>query len=128
MDTEKATKAFIKLREARAVLKREWEAQDNKLKANQELIENALVQFLNENKIEKGFRTTSGLVYWEETLQPSGSDWNALYAWIKENDAFDFLERRIKRTAVSDYMKANEDALPPGVSVFRKYDIRIRKD
>ena len=128
MDIEKATKAYINLRAARSAAKREFEANDNQLKAKQELIEAALMKFMNENKIDKGFRTTSGLVYREETLQPAGADWNAFYAWVKEHDAFDFLERRIKRTSISDYMKEHDGGLPPGVSVFRQYEIRIRRE
>ena len=59
---------------------------------------------------------------------PTGQDWEAFYDWIKEHDAFDALERRIKRTFVSKYMDDNDGAIPPGVNVFRRYTVEVRKN
>ena len=47
---------------------------------------------------------------------------------MKQNDAFDALERRIKKTFVSEYMENNGGAIPPGVSVYRQYAVRVRRN
>lgn len=126
MDYNQYVKVFLKIRDKRSELKRAFEAEDNALKAKAELIEGELLKFLNTNKVDSS-RTDAGTFYRQEDIQPSGSDWGAFYDWIAENQAFDALERRIKKTFVSDYMAENGGALPPGISVYRQYKVRVRK-
>jgi|SRR5579884_4343648 len=56
---------------------------------------------------------------------PSAENWDEFYAWIKENNAFEFLERRIKKTAVEEYLAAHEGKPPPGVKIFNRPDVSI---
>jgi hypothetical protein len=50
------------------------------------------------------------------------------YGWIKDNDAFDALERRVKKTFVTEFMETHEGGLPPpGITVSREYVVRVRK-
>jgi hypothetical protein len=130
IDAEKLVKVFIKMRDKRSELKRAFEAEDAAIKAKQEKIEAVLLDHLNKNKQDSA-RTAAGTFYRQKKTVPSASDWEAFYAWIKENDAFDALERRIKATFITDYMEEHADDpdnnLPPGVSVFTRYDVRVRK-
>ena len=82
---------------------------------------------LNDNNGE-GIRTAAGTFFRKLEVIPTGQDWEAFYDWIKEHDAFDALERRIKRTFISKYMDDNDGAIPPGVNVFRRYTVEVRKN
>lgn len=126
MDTAKMVKAFVKLRDARTALKREFEDKDNALKSKQELLESQLLKFLNENEMES-VKTPHGTFYRQEELTPTGADWDAFYKWIAQNDAFDALERRIKKTFIKEYMETHSGGIPPGVSVYREYVVRVRR-
>lgn len=126
MDTAKLAKAFIKLRDTRAELKREFEEKDNALKAKQEIIEAGMLDFMNKNKMDS-IATTAATFYKQLELKPSCSDWDAFYRWITKNNAFEFLERRVTRTAVKEFMDMNDGGLPPGVSVHREYVVRVRR-
>lgn len=126
MDTSKMVRVYLKMREARTELKRQYEAQDSELKGKMEKLEVAMLRFLNENKIEN-VATPAGTFYKQEEVTPTGSDWEAFYDWVKRNDAFDALERRIKKTFVKEYMETNGGAVPPGVSVFREHVVRVRR-
>lgn len=126
MDTAKMVKAFVKLRDARTALKREFEDKDNALKSKQELLESQLLKFLNENEMES-VKTPHGTFYRQEELTPTGADWDAFYKWIAQNDAFDALERRIKKTFIKEYMEMHSGGIPPGVSVYREYVVRVRR-
>lgn len=126
MDTAKMVKAFVKLRDARTALKREFEDKDNALKSKQELLEGQLLKFLNENEMES-VKTPHGTFYRQEELTPTGADWDAFYKWIAQNDAFDALERRIKKTFIKEYMEMHSGGIPPGVSVYREYVVRVRR-
>lgn len=126
MDTTKLAKAYIKLRDARTELKRGFEEQDSALKAKQERLEAEMLKFMNENSMDS-VKTVAGTIYRQEEITPTGSDWDAFYKWIANNEAFDFLERRIKKTAIKEFMEMNDGGIPPGVSVYREYVVRVRR-
>lgn len=126
MDWARVTKAHVRIREERARLKREFDERDTVLKSQQQMLEGEMLKHLNETGSES-VRTANGTFYRQENLIPNGSDWNAIYDWIKENDAWDMLERRIKRVFVQEYMETHDGALPPGVSAFREFVVRVRR-
>lgn len=126
MDLSKITKAYIKIRDARTELKREYDEKDVKLKEDLLKLEGVLLNFLTTNKMDS-IRTEVGTVFRQEEIKPSASDWSALYDWIKDNDAFEFLEKRVSRGAVREYMEMHEGGVPPGVSIYREYVVRVRR-
>lgn len=126
LDLGKLTRAHINIRDARAALKKQFDDSDAEMKAAQEQLENAMLNHLNTHGMES-VRTEAGTFYKQEDIKPSGSDWSALYEWIKQHDAWDALERRIKKTFISEYMEAHQGNLPPGVSVHREFVIRVRR-
>src|SRR5208283_559797 len=126
-DGDKATRVFLKMREARANLKQEYEAADKVIKDQQERVEAAMLGFLNDHKLDSA-PTSHGVFFKQLDIIPQGADWDKIYAWIVETNGFDFLERRLKKTEVRNYMNVNKGALPPGVSVFSKYVVRVRRN
>ena len=126
MDVNKLTKAYVRLRDAKLELKKKFDEEEAKFKAKLELLEAQMLKFLNESKLDS-VKTPSGTFYRQEEITHTGSDWQAFYDWIKENDGFEFLERRIKKTAIKEYMDANEGGIPPGVSVYREFSVRVRR-
>ncbi len=125
-DIQRMVKVYVKMRDTRTANKRAFEEADEILKAKMEKIEGQLHKFLLDNQIDS-VNTPAGTVYRQEEITPTGSDWAAFYDWVKENDAFDALERRIKKTFVKEYMEQHDGGIPPGVSVYREYVVRIRR-
>lgn len=126
MDISTLTKAYVKIRDARGVLKKQYEEEDIKLKAKLERLEAEMLRFLQENNTDS-VKTVHGTFYRQEEITPTGADWDALYKWIAQNDAFDALERRIKKGFIKEYMETHEGGVPPGVSVYREYVVRVRR-
>lgn len=126
MDMTKIVKAHIAIRDARKVLTEEFNTKDKDLKSKQETLEAQMLRFMQDSNMDS-VRTEAGTFYRQESLKPAASDWDAFYTWIKDNDAFDALERRIKATFVKDYMEENEGETPPGVSVYREFVARVRR-
>lgn len=118
--------AYIKIRDARSVELKKFEAIDNKMKEQQGVLEAHMLKFLNEAKINS-LQTDFGTIIRQQDIQPSAADWELVYDWIKKNDAFDMLERRIKKTFVTEYMETHQGDMPPGVNVHRKFVIRVRR-
>ena len=125
-DNARIVSAYLKIRDARTALKRQFDEEDKKLKAKAERLEAELLKFLNESKIDSA-NTAAGTFYRQMEITPSGSDWDAFYQWVVKNDGFDFLEKRIKKTAVAQYMEEHDGAPPPGVTVYREYVVRVRR-
>lgn len=126
MDLNQIVRVYIKMRDALAVKRRAFEDEERDIKSQMKVLENAMLNHLNTTKLESA-RTAAGTVYRTEEVIPSGSDWDAFYAWIAKNNEFEALERRIKRTFIKDYMEQHEGRLPPGVSVHREFVARVRR-
>jgi hypothetical protein len=129
MDTDRVVKAFLNIRDARTALKREFDEKDSELKIKQEKLATHLLAFLNDNQIDSAVAKKVGATFYrQEKVVPSCADWNALYEFIRAEDAFDALEKRIKVGFVKEYMETHEGALPPGVNVHREYEVRVRRN
>jgi hypothetical protein len=70
-------------------------------------------------------RTDAGTFFKKLKVSPSAESWETIYAYIKEHNAFDMLERRIKKKFVVDYRKLN-GKLPPGVNVHEEWEVQVR--
>jgi len=125
LDYNRLVRVYIKMREARSALKREFEQRDADLKEKMSRIEAALIAGLSETGADS-VRTNSGTVFTTEVSRASVADWSALADWIVQNNAVEFLEQRVKSTAVSEYMEQTGE-LPPGVNLHRERVVRIRK-
>lgn len=52
--------------------------------------------------------------------------WGVLHSWIRKNDRFDLLQKRLTETAVKEYMEETGKALP-GTEVVNVLDVSITK-
>lgn len=126
LDLSRVAKAFINIRDARTALAEKFKADDAALKTKLTTLEGVMLRHLNSQNANS-ISTDNGTVYRQEELTPTGSDWDALYKWIRDNDAFDALERRIKKNFIKAYMDDNDGAIPPGVSIFKEFVVRVRR-
>jgi hypothetical protein len=124
--TEKYVRVYIKMRDARAQLKAEYEEKDAEIKRQMNMVESTLLETCKAagaNSINTGAGTVIRGVktnYWT-------SDWESMHQFIKENDALDLVERRIAQRAMGEYLQKNPDKLPKGMNVESKYTVTIRR-
>lgn len=123
---DKVAATYVKIRDTRAELRRAYEAEDQKLKDQLETINGFLLATLQELGVESA-RTTHGTIYRSIDVKPSCGDWDAFGTWIIENEAVDALERRVKKSFITEYMETNNDELPPGISVTREFTVTVRR-
>lgn len=122
----KLTKAYIKIRDKRAVLKREFDDTDNALKEKQDHIKNALLQYCKDNDVES-VRTSEGLFYRSMRKRYWTNDWEAMHKFIMEHKVPEFFEKRLNQGVVAQFLEEHEDLLPPGLNVDAEYNISVRK-
>jgi hypothetical protein len=123
---DKVTATYIKIRDRRAALRKEYEAQDLELKNQLETLDGFLLETLQNLGADR-VGTKHGTVFQSTEIKPSCQDWAAYYTWIAANEAFDGLERRVKKSFIADYMKDNAGELPPGITVVKEYTITVRR-
>lgn len=125
-NVDRLVAVYIKIREAKAAATSAYEKQDREYKEQMETVENELLRRAQEEGVT-GFKTEHGTTYMETKLVASGSDWGVFYSWMKDNDAMDMLERRIKSTSIKEYMENHDNAIPPGVSIFTQLQMKVRR-
>lgn len=72
------------------------------------------------------FKTKHGTAFLTTTDYANVADWDAVLGFIRTEEAFDMLERRVSKTAVRGYIEANK-AVPPGINYGTKLAVNIRK-
>lgn len=94
------------------------------LQAEESVAKTTVLQLLKETGLEKasGKLATAGII--KEDV-PYIKDWDALYGYIKENDRFDLLQRRIGVVAWRDLLKDN--ILVPGTEAAVDTDLSLTK-
>ena len=126
IDLSKIIRARQKIKAARKSLSDAFEGEDARLKEKQKELETFLLGYLIDNNA-KSLATDEGTVFRKKDTIPRADDWDTIYNWIAETNAFDALERRIKKTFVSTYMEANNGSVPPGMSVFSEWKVGVRR-
>ena len=122
---DKLIRACRKIRDARADLKAQYEEADAKLVAQQEVIKAELIKLMTTTGVTK-LATPDGIAFMQEKLKASIADWSDFSEWVIANQALDMLEKRVRSKAVEEYIESHGNT-PPGINVYREYDVVIRK-
>lgn len=72
------------------------------------------------------FKSDFGTAFLTTTDYANVEDWDKTLAFIRDNEAFDMLEKRVSKLAVRGYIDQNK-AVPPGVTYGTKLEVNIRK-
>lgn len=124
---EKLTRVYLKIRDRRAELKAAFDEEDKKLKAQQEKISAALLDFCKKNNLET-VKTTAGVFYRTVKTRYWTNDWEALNAFVKEHDVPEFYEKRLNQTAVKEYIQDELGGrVPEFINVSSEYQVSVRK-
>jgi hypothetical protein len=123
---DKVVKTFVKIRDARAAAAAEFKAKDDELKAQMDRLEMFMLQQMQDIGIES-FKTAAGTAYKVETMVPGSNDWDAFYKWVHETGNAEFFFKRIRKEAVQEYMDSHNGETPPGVTVFSKFGVTVRR-
>lgn len=72
------------------------------------------------------FKGPSGIAFLQTDTTISVKDWDATFEWIKANEAWSVLEKRVSKSVVQDFIEANNE-VPPGLHVSSETTAHIRK-
>jgi hypothetical protein len=123
---DRLAEVYIKIRNKIAELTKSYDAEVEALKEQQTMVSNemkAMLQSLNVRSVN----TVGGTVVLTEKTRYFPSDWSEFKRFVKENDAFDLMEKRIAQTNMAKFLEENPDKYPPGLQSETEISVSVRK-
>lgn len=117
--------AYVLTRDEIAARKKAFEDEIAELNALQERREKFFLGELDRLGVES-FKTAHGtcFVTWKDSA--TVKDRESFFKWVKENDAFEFFESRVSKTAVKQRLDDGNPP-PPGVDYTKLKSCQIRR-
>ena len=117
--------AYIKLRDKKAQIKAEAEQKMGEITTKMDKLETWVKQQADTQGVTS-FKTKHGTAFLTTTDYANVADWDAILAFVRENEAYDMFEKRISKTAVRGYIEQTK-AVPPGVNYGTRIEVNVRK-
>lgn len=116
---------YMRLRRKRDTIEAETKERVATLKAKMSQLEAWLKAKADADGVSS-FKTPHGTAFLTTTDFANVADWDAVLRFIREQEAFDMLEKRVSKTAVRAYMD-EAGTVPPGINYGTRIDVNIRK-
>jgi hypothetical protein len=135
MDMEQLARVWRAMQDARDKLSSDYEAADREIKVQQEELSGVISAIMATMKVDT-LKTSAGVLERKEETHAQAEDWGAIYRFIAEHDAWEMLQKRLTTRPVlkwgDDHAVKDErgnliPTLPPGISLFRKFKINVKK-
>lgn len=125
MNTKELIAKYLEIRDKRDALKAEHAKEIKRFNDALAKVEEHFLKHFNEAG-EESTKTAAGTAYRTVRTSAKVADRDAFLAFVMESGDLNFLENRVNKTAVEEYMKEH-DTLPPGVDVTRAVTVNIRR-
>lgn len=116
---------YLRLREQKEALSKKHKEELAPVVENMMKFEGWLQQQLLAQGLQN-FKGKSGVAFLQSNTSVTVEDRNAMLNWVRENEAWDFLESRVSKSVVQDYMESTQE-VPPGISVKTEQVVRVRQ-
>ena len=104
----------------------ELEQEQDTIKAQRKMVADHMLELLKETGAES-MRTAAGPIY--RTVRPryTTTDWDSMYKFIVEHDAFHLMQQRVHDTNMKKFLEENPEVLPPGLHCLSADTVGVRK-
>ena len=125
LTVDKVIETYIKLRGQKETLEASVKEQVVDIKEKMLKLE-AWIQVKSDETGVKSFKTDHGTAFMTTSDYASVADWDAVIAFVKENDAYDMLTKGVSKKAVREYIDATK-SVPSGVNFGTKVGVSVRR-
>lgn len=125
MNIDDVIKGYVKMRDALDARVAEQKAELVPMRENMRKVEAWLQNQLQTQGL-KNFKGASGTAFLKEVTSATVQDWDATLEFIKTNERWELLERRVSKTVVEDYAESTGE-IPPGVELKREIVVQVRR-
>ena len=123
---EQVAAAIVAIRDEITKINKEADKKVKALDREKEALEKYCDQKLEQSGLESA-KTASGTIMRQERVRFTTEDWERMYRFIEDNDAFELLEKRIHQTNMRRFLEDNPDKEPKGLNAFRETKIVVRR-
>lgn len=116
---------YMKLRSQKEAIEAQMKEQTAAIKAKMEKLESWIKEQADVQGVTS-FKTKHGTAFLTTTDYANVADWDAMLAFVRENEAYDLFEKRVSKVAVRGYIEQTK-TVPPGVNYGTRLDVNIRK-
>lgn len=125
MNIDDVIKGYVKMRDALDARVAEQKAELVPMRENMRKVEAWLQNQLQTQGL-KNFKGASGTAFLKEVTSATVQDWDATLEFIRTNERWELLERRVSKTVVEDYAESTGE-IPPGVELKREIVVQVRR-
>jgi len=126
MDTNEIVKIYVKIRDKKDEIKREFSEKLGNLDADLQVLEEELGGRLKAAGATS-VKTPNGTVYLTIKSKVWTDNWDSFYKFIEDRSLFDLLERRIHQSNIKSFLEDNPDDIPEGLNVESKKSVTVRR-
>ena len=118
---------YIKLRDKKSLLKKQYDEKVAKVDAVMDKMEAIILKTFQDSGIDSA-RTDAGTAYISTRTSATVASREELFQWIQEDfeERSIFLENRVSKVAVEQFKAATDD-LPPGVNFRSEIVVGVRR-
>ena len=125
MTGDQVIEAYLKYRNKKEALEAEIKDQVKELKDKMAKLE-AWIKTKADAEGVTSFKTAHGTAFVTTNDYANVADWDAVLSFVKENEAYDMLEKRVSKNAVRGYIDEHK-TVPSGVNYGTRIDVNVRK-
>lgn len=125
MQVDQVIDGYLQLREQKETLSRRHK--EEMAPFNSQL--DKLGAWLQAQLLQQGlqnFKGRSGTAFLQSSTSCRVQDFDAFLAWLIDNEAWEFLEKRASKSVVQDYVEAHQE-VPPGLELKTELEVHVRK-
>lgn len=126
VSADKLAKIYLKMRDKRQEMAREFEEKDNELKEQMEMVENQMLDLCKDLGADS-IKTAHGTIIRSVKTRYWTADWESMHNFIREHNAYDLLERRVHQSNMKQWLQENPDLLPMGLNSESRYSTTVRR-
>ena len=126
VDMDKLAAVYIKIRDKRAVAKKEFDERDKGLEEQMQLVADEMLEACKRIGADS-IKTPHGTIIRSVKSRYWTNDWDSMYTFIEGQGAFGLLEKRLHQTNMKDFLSENPDLYPVGLNVENSYTVVVRR-
>ena len=126
VDLSRWAAVYIKIRDKRAANKKVFEAEDQDLEEQMKVLAQEMLDVCRDMNADS-IRTPHGTIIRSVKSRYWTNDWDSMYSFIEETNAFGLLEKRLHQTNMKDFLAENPDLYPKGLNVESEYTVVVRR-
>ncbi|MDO4705466.1 MAG: hypothetical protein Q4A98_04545 [Comamonadaceae bacterium] len=123
--SDELTAEYIELRDLKEAIDTAARAETNRVKTRMDALARALMDKMRAEGVDS-LATSAGTPYISQKTAANVTNFDLALEWIMENEAWDFLPKRVNKTAVAAYIEAH-GSLPPGIEWHSEPQVLVRR-